>query len=87
MARWPISTLTRSQERKSGPLQTYIYCTQDYAYDPNSKSELKKRMKQREQDQKKAAKAATAPPKVQKHTSAEEEESHLTPNVSVPTEF
>lgn len=51
-----------------------------------SKTELKKRQKQRETEQKKAAKAASAPPKAEKKASAEEEESNLTPNVraSVP---
>ncbi|KAI9773010.1 MAG: lysyl-tRNA synthetase [Candelina submexicana] len=46
-----------------------------------SKSELKKRQKQRETEQKKAAKAANAPPKAEKERSAEEEESNLTPNI------
>ncbi len=46
-----------------------------------SKTELKKRQKQRETEQKKAAKAANAPPKSEKKASAEEEESNLTPNV------
>ncbi|KAI9718727.1 MAG: Protein kinase [Candelaria pacifica] len=45
-----------------------------------SKSEWKKRQKQRETEQKKAAKAANAPPKSEKKASAEEEESNLTPN-------
>jgi hypothetical protein len=47
-----------------------------------SKSELKKRQKQRGKD---AARAAAKPPQTQtKKVSAEEEESQLTPNVSVP---
>jgi len=48
-----------------------------------SKSELKKRQKQREKDAKKAEKAAAAPPptaKPKKAASAEEEEAHLNPN-------
>ena len=47
-----------------------------------SKSELKKRIKQREAEKKKAEKAAAAPPKPEKKKSEEEEESNLTPNVS-----
>ncbi len=48
-----------------------------------SKTELKKRQKQRDREEKKQEKAAAAPPKPaqQKKVSAEEEESHLTPNV------
>ena len=48
-----------------------------------SKTELKKRTKQREADAKKAAKAAAAPPKpaaTKKAPSAEEQEKELTPN-------
>ncbi|KAF1992456.1 putative Lysyl-tRNA synthetase, cytoplasmic [Aulographum hederae CBS 113979] len=48
-----------------------------------SKSELKKRIKQREKDAKKAEKAAAAPPKAQakeKGPSAEEQEKDLNPN-------
>ncbi|KAL6714486.1 lysyl-tRNA synthetase [Lecanora helva] len=47
-----------------------------------SKSELKKRQKQRELEEKKKAKAAAAPPKTEKksNTSAEEQEAELTPN-------
>jgi len=48
-----------------------------------SKSELKKRQKQRETEQKKAAKAAAAGPRSEKHMSAEEMENNLTPNVSL----
>ena len=49
----------------------------------DSKSELKKRIKQREQEEKKAAKAAAQPAKEkpEKKASAEEEEGELTPNV------
>lgn len=47
----------------------------------HSKSELKKRQKQRANDEKKREKAAAAPPKAEKPRSAEEEESNLTPNV------
>ena len=49
-----------------------------------SKSELKKRMKLREQEAKKAAKAAAAPPKQapKKKESEEIDESNLNPNVS-----
>ena len=47
----------------------------------HSKSELKKRQKQRANDEKKKEKAAAAPPKAEKQKSAEEEESNLTPNV------
>jgi lysyl-tRNA synthetase, class II len=50
-----------------------------------SKSELKKRQKQRQQEEKKREKAAAAPPKAEKKTSAEVDESNLTPNVSGPT--
>ncbi|KAI4162311.1 MAG: hypothetical protein LQ342_004025 [Letrouitia transgressa] len=45
-----------------------------------SKSELKKRQKQRQADEKKREKAAAVPPKTERHQSAEEEESNLTPN-------
>ncbi len=51
-----------------------------------SKSELKKRQKQREKEKVKAEKAAAAPPKPApkaKGGSAEQEESELTPNVSI----
>lgn len=54
-----------------------------------SKSELKKRQKQRQLEEKKAAKAAAAPPKQEKKKtpgSEEMDESNLNPNVSyVPT--
>lgn len=46
-----------------------------------SKSELKRRQKQREKDAKKKEKVAAAPPKAEKKVSAEEEEANLTPNV------
>ena len=49
-----------------------------------SKTELKKRQKQREKDAKKKEKEAAAPPKTQKKVSAEEEEANLSPNVSAP---
>ncbi|MCJ1380281.1 lysyl-tRNA synthetase [Xylographa soralifera] len=45
-----------------------------------SKSELKKRQKQRLVEVKKREKAAAAPPQAEKHISAEEEENNLTPN-------
>jgi len=45
-----------------------------------SKSELKKRQKQRERDAKKADKAAAAPPKAAKKSSDEADEKELTPN-------
>ncbi|MCJ1484800.1 lysyl-tRNA synthetase [Schaereria dolodes] len=45
-----------------------------------SKSELKKRQKQRANEGKKKEKAAAAPPRAEKHISAEEEENNLTPN-------
>ena len=45
-----------------------------------SKTELKKRLKQREAERRKAEKAAAAPPKPIKNVSAEEEEKELTPN-------
>ncbi|KAI1101714.1 lysyl-tRNA synthetase [Jackrogersella minutella] len=45
-----------------------------------SKSELKKRQKQRERDAKKQEKAAVAPPKAAKKTNAEADEKELTPN-------
>jgi hypothetical protein len=50
-----------------------------------SKSELKKRQKQRQLEEKKAAKAAAAPPKQEKKKtvgSEELDESNLNPNVS-----
>lgn len=47
-----------------------------------SKSELKKRLKQRATEEKKKGKAAAAPPKAERNTSAEVDESNLTPNVS-----
>lgn len=52
-------------------------------HDLLSKSELKKRQKQRTLEEKKKEKAAAAPskPKPEKTASAEEEESQLTPNV------
>lgn len=46
-----------------------------------SKSELKKRQKQRDNEKRKRDKAAAAPPKAERKVSAEEEESNLTPNV------
>lgn len=47
-----------------------------------SKSELKKRIKQREQEEKKRQKAASSVPQAEKKAaSAEEQESELTPNV------
>lgn len=49
-----------------------------------SKSEYKKRQKQREQEKKKAAKATTQPTeKAPKKVSAEDEEAELTPNVRI----
>jgi lysyl-tRNA synthetase class 2 len=50
-----------------------------------SKSELKRRQKKREKEAEKKDKAAAAPPKpkAEKKTSAEDEESNLTPNVSI----
>jgi lysyl-tRNA synthetase class 2 len=48
-----------------------------------SKSELKRRQKAREKDAKKKGKDAAAPPKVEKRASVEDEESDLTPNVSI----
>ncbi|MCJ1416526.1 lysyl-tRNA synthetase [Xylographa parallela] len=45
-----------------------------------SKSELKKRQKQRLVEKKKEEKASAAPPRAEKHMSAEEEENNLTPN-------
>lgn len=48
-----------------------------------SKSELKKRLKQRQNEEKKKEKAAAAPPKAEKKAvSAELDESNLTSNVS-----
>lgn len=50
-----------------------------------SKSELKKRQKQRQLEEKKKEKAAAAPPKAEKKTtSAEMDESNLNPNVDLP---
>jgi len=46
-----------------------------------SKSELKKRVKQRENEARKQQKAAAAPPQAQRKTSAEDSESNLNPNV------
>ncbi|PYH34343.1 lysine--tRNA ligase KRS1 [Aspergillus neoniger CBS 115656] len=45
-----------------------------------SKSELKRRQKNREKEAKKKEKEAAAPPKAEKKTSAEDEEAKLTPN-------
>lgn len=59
-------------------------CLKLEAYFENSKSELKKRQKQRVNEEKKREKAAAAPLKVVKNVSAEEEESNLTPNVCSP---
>lgn len=53
-------------------------CEADYY---TSKSELKRRTKQREIEQKKKEKAAAAPPKAEKQMSVEEAENNLTPNV------
>jgi lysyl-tRNA synthetase class 2 len=47
-----------------------------------SKSELKRRQKNRERDARKKEKEVTAPPKAEKRVSAEDEESNLAPNVS-----
>lgn len=47
-----------------------------------SKSELKRRQKNREKEAKKKEKEAAAPPKAEKKTSAEDDEANLTPNVS-----
>lgn len=49
-----------------------------------SKTELKKRQKQREKDARKKEKDAAAPPKAEKKVSAEEEEANLNPNVRLP---
>ena len=49
-----------------------------------SKSELKRRTKQRELEEKKNKKAAAAPPKAEKQMSAEEAENNLTANVCLP---
>ena len=46
-----------------------------------SKSEVKKRTKQREQEEKKQKKAAQAPPRPEKKTSTKYEEAELNPNV------
>jgi lysyl-tRNA synthetase, class II len=48
-----------------------------------SKSELKKRQKLRAQEEKKQQRAAAAPPKADKKRPAEDDESTLTPNVSM----
>jgi len=49
-----------------------------------SKSELKKRQKQRETERKKAEKAAAAPPKQEKKKTGDVDESDLNPNVCLP---
>ena len=49
-----------------------------------SKTELKRRTKQREIEEKKKEKAAAAPAKAAKQMSAEEAENNLTPNVRLP---
>ncbi len=49
-----------------------------------SKSELKRRTKQRDIEGKKKEKAAAAPPRAEKQMSAEEAENNLTPNVCPP---
>lgn len=46
-----------------------------------SKTELKRRTKQRETEERKKEKAAAAPPKAEKQMSVEEAENNLTPNV------
>lgn len=63
-----------------GSTQTYL---DEVTGERVSKTELKKRQKQREKDAKKAEKAAAAPPAPaakKKTASAEEEEAHLNPN-------
>lgn len=50
-----------------------------------SKSELKKRQKQRQLEEKKKEKAAAAPPKVEKKGMKREADEELTPNVSIPS--
>jgi lysyl-tRNA synthetase class 2 len=47
-----------------------------------SKSEYKRRQKNREKDAKKKEKEAAAPPKAEKQKSTEDDESNLAPNVS-----
>ena len=76
----------RSLERGSG-IGSLWHCDLAYKilnYLTSSKSELKKRIKQREQEEKKAAKQA-AHPHVQaqtaKKSSTEDAEAELTPNV------
>lgn len=59
-------------------------CLKLETYLEDSKSELKKRQKQRVNEEKKREKAVAAPPKAVKNVSAEEEESNLTPNVCQP---
>ena len=51
------------------------------AHDIFSKSELKRRTKQREAESKKKEKTAAAPSKAEKQMSTEEAENNLTPNV------
>ena len=57
----------------------------DFPLTHRSKSELKKRNKQRELEEKKKQRAAAAPAKAEKHVSAEEAENNLTPNVCTAT--
>lgn len=71
-------------DEPSGEMVRYIFmieCYSHWAKYTISKSELKKRQKQRHNDEKKREKAAVAPPRTEKHTSVEEEENDLTPNV------
>lgn len=46
-----------------------------------SKTELKRRQKQRARDEKKQQRTAAAPPRTEGHRSTEDDESSLTPNV------
>lgn len=48
-----------------------------------SKTELKRRQKNREKDARKKEKESAAPPKAEKQKSTEDEESDLAPNVSL----
>ncbi|KAF2151895.1 putative Lysyl-tRNA synthetase, cytoplasmic [Myriangium duriaei CBS 260.36] len=75
-----IGNLTTSTNADTAAPQLYL---DEVTGERVSKTELKKRQKQREKDAKKAEKAAAAPPKPEakkKVASAEEEEAHLNPN-------
>ncbi len=81
LANWLTSTLMNLRERWLGGCHRIIVSfTSNGTY---SKTELKRRQKQRANEEKKKGKEPAAPPKAGRGISAEEEESNLTPNVSL----